>query len=94
MFHLVGDNPAEVSADWKLIRSGTIVLLPVTYIDLPRFAEFTYKYQNRPMDYADATLVLLAERESLTTIFTIDNNDFETYLIQGKKRLTIVSGHL
>jgi hypothetical protein len=30
-------------------------------------------YRDRPMDFADATLVHLAERESLITVFTIDH---------------------
>ncbi|HYX26808.1 MAG TPA: hypothetical protein VFC23_21830 [Thermoanaerobaculia bacterium] len=43
-----------------------------------------------PMDFADATLVHLARREALTTIFTIDHDDFETYRIGGKRRFRIV----
>jgi predicted nucleic acid-binding protein len=42
------------------------------------------------MDLADATLVRLAERESLSIIFTIDHNDFETYRIRGRKRFRVV----
>ena len=30
------------------------------------------RYRDRPMDFADATLVHLAERESLTSVFTVD----------------------
>jgi len=41
------------------------------------------------MDFADATLVHLAKRESLSTIFTIDHNDFETYCINGKQKFRI-----
>ncbi|MGI8436088.1 MAG: hypothetical protein ACR2NX_04185 [Chthoniobacterales bacterium] len=48
------------------------------------------KYHDRPMDFADATLVHLARRESLTTIFTIDRADFETYRIRGRQRFRIV----
>jgi predicted nucleic acid-binding protein len=42
------------------------------------------------MDFADATLVRLAQRESITRIFTIDHSDFETYRIVGRRRFTIV----
>jgi uncharacterized protein len=45
---------------------------------------------DRPMDFADATLVHLARREDLTMIFTIDHNDFETYRIEGKRRFRIL----
>lgn len=44
----------------------------------------------RPMDFADATLVQLARRESLFTFFTIDHSDFETYRVGGRQRFQIV----
>lgn len=50
------------------------------------------RYHDQPMDLADATLVLLAERESLTTILTVDNDDFDTYRISGRKRFRVVPG--
>lgn len=46
---------------------------------------------DRPMDFADATLLQLAQRESLATICTIDHSDFETYRINGKRRFHICS---
>jgi predicted nucleic acid-binding protein len=42
------------------------------------------------MDLADATLVHLARRESLSTVFTVDHDDFETYRIGGRKKFSIV----
>ena len=35
-------------------------------------------------------LVHLPERESLSTVFTIDHDDFETYRVGGRKRLRIL----
>ena len=49
-------------------------------------------YWDRPMDFADATLVYLAKREALSTIFTVDLADFETYRIEGRRRFRIVPG--
>jgi predicted nucleic acid-binding protein len=48
------------------------------------------RYRDRPMDFADATLVHLAERESLTSVFTVDRDDFETYRIGSRQRFRIV----
>ncbi|BDI34196.1 hypothetical protein CCAX7_62470 [Capsulimonas corticalis] len=48
------------------------------------------KYNDRPMDFADASLVALAERLSLTKIFTVDRNDFSTYRIGRKTPFTII----
>ena len=49
-----------------------------------------HRYHDRPMDFADATLVHLAERKSLTTILTIDFSDFQTYRIDGRRRFRIL----
>jgi hypothetical protein len=38
------------------------------------------------MDFADATLVHLATRESLSTIFAVYHADFEAYGIEGRRR--------
>ncbi len=47
------------------------------------------RYWDRPMDFADAALVHLAKRESLTTVFTVDHDDFEAYRIGVRKRFRI-----
>ena len=48
------------------------------------------RYWDRPMDFADATLVYLARRESLSTILTVDRADFETYRIEGKRKFRVL----
>src|SRR5438094_327607 len=48
------------------------------------------KYHDRPMGFADATLVHLAQRESLLTLFTVDHDDFEIYRIGGRRRFRIL----
>jgi predicted nucleic acid-binding protein len=42
------------------------------------------------MDFADATLVHLANRESVTTILTVDQAHFETYRLAGKRRFQVL----
>jgi predicted nucleic acid-binding protein len=46
--------------------------------------------QYRPMDLADATLVHLARREAVSTVFAVDHDDIETYRIGARNRLSIV----
>jgi uncharacterized protein len=46
-------------------------------------------YADRPMDFADATLVYLAAREALSLILTVDHGGFETYRLPGRKKFTI-----
>ncbi len=91
LFHLL-DHPRKASAAWGFLRSSAVTVLPIGDDDLPGLEELMHQYSDRPMDFADATLVHLARREGLTTIFTVDNDDFETYRIEGKRRFRIVPG--
>ncbi len=90
LFHLISDHPHDIEAAWRFIRSGAIVVLPITDADLPDLERLMKRYSDRPMDFADATLVRLAQRESLSTICTIDHNDFETYRIAGRRKFRVV----
>ena len=93
LFHLL-DGAREAAAAWNLFRSGAVRVLPIADNDLAEIEELMRRYGDRPMDFADATLVHLARRESLTIIFTVDHDDFETYRIEGKKRFRIVPDRL
>jgi len=42
-----------------------------------------------PMDFADATLVTLAEEAEVDEIFTLDLRGFSTYRIHGRKAFRI-----
>jgi predicted nucleic acid-binding protein len=90
LFHLLGDNTRDVDLAWRFIRSGAVTVVPISDRDLPDIEALMRKYRDRPMDFADATLVHLAQRESLSTVFTIDHDDFETYRVGGRKRLRIL----
>ena len=62
--------------------------------DTHRIIELTEKYRDRPIDFADATLLAIAERRQLNSIISIDS-DFQIYrtakgnslemLFQGKQ---------
>ena len=41
--------------------------------------ELMRKYHDLPMNFADAALVTVAEREGIRRIFTLDRRDFEVY---------------
>lgn len=66
------------------IRGGA-VLVPATRGSLRRCQGLMAQYEDVPMDFADATLVALAEETSIRDIFTLDRRGFEVYRI-GKYR--------
>jgi hypothetical protein len=47
------------------------------------------KYVDIPMDFADATLVVLAEEIGTDEIFTPDKRGFNAYRLGGRKRFKI-----
>jgi len=90
-FHLLGHRPADIVAAWRFLRSGAVTVLAIGDDDLPALDALMKRYADRPMDFADATLVHLAKRESIATVFTIDHDDFETYRA-GRRRFRIEPG--
>ncbi len=53
-------------------------------------ARLMKKYAEAPMDFADATLVLLAEETGHSEILTLDLRGFRTYRYRGKGRFNLV----
>lgn len=94
LFHLLGDGRRNQHAAWQLLRSGAITTLPVGDTDLAELQTLMDRYADRPMDFADATLVQLARKLEVVDVLTIDHDDFETYRIHGKKRFRILPARL
>jgi predicted nucleic acid-binding protein len=75
---------------WGFVRSGAVELATIHDSELPEIHMLMSRYWDRPMDFADATLVYLAKRESLSTIFTVNHANFETYRIDGRRRVQVL----
>jgi uncharacterized protein len=90
LFHMVGDDRREMEGAWGFVSSGAVQLGQIQDSELPQIHALMSRYWDRPMDFADATLVHLAKRESLSTIFTVDRGDFETYRIDGRRKFRIL----
>jgi predicted nucleic acid-binding protein len=90
VFHLVGDTRTEMKAAWTFVRSGALVVGTIEHAELTHLHGLMSRYWDRPMDFADATLVYLAKRESLSVILTVDHADFATYRIEGKRQFRVL----
>jgi predicted nucleic acid-binding protein len=75
---------------WEMIARGALQLQPLDSLDVPRIRELMRKYADRPMDFADAALIRVAEREGLRKIFTVDRQDFSIYRLHGRLRPTLI----
>lgn len=70
--------------DW-IINEG-VILHNIKQSDISRIKELTKKYCDRPMDFADATLVITAEQTGIREIISIDS-DFDIYRLPGKEMI-------
>ena len=68
------------------ITGGGIEVLFLDDQLLERALELMAQYRDAPMDFADASLVAVAESRNLRTIFTIDRKDFAIYRIKRGRR--------
>ena len=90
LFHFAQRRLGNASGAWRMLKVGQINVGPITDADLPALDALMARYADRPMDFADATLVHVAEREGLRTILTIDHADFETYRIGRNAKFRIL----
>jgi predicted nucleic acid-binding protein len=74
---------------WKLQTVQRLVLHNLTATEMERMAQLMKKYQDTPMDLADASLVVVAESRSLRRVFTLDS-DFRIYRLADGSVLEVV----
>jgi predicted nucleic acid-binding protein len=70
--------------EW-IMKEG-VLLQEIQQRDIIRIIELTKKYSDRPMDFADATLVIAAEKTGIREIISIDS-DFDIYRLLGKEMI-------
>jgi predicted nucleic acid-binding protein len=90
-FHLlgrIGGWPAQARL-LEFVDDGLLEIEPLAKEDLLSIRSLVDAYQDTPMDFADASLVLTAERQGLRTIFSLDK-DFWIYRIHGKEQFAVI----
>ena len=74
----------------EFILQGGAEIVPLNPSLLKRVATLMAKYADVPMDFADATLVALAEESGIRDVLTLDRRGFTVYRIGGRKSFRIV----
>ena len=64
---------------WQFVLDGGIGIADPDAGELTRIRSLMDQYADLPMDFADASLVALAERLNVVQVFTIDRRDFRVY---------------
>lgn len=82
----------SVKAALALLRwvdNGGLEILPLGRAELRQATDWMERYADRPMDLADASLVAATLSTGVTTVWTLDRADFETYRLPGRKRFRL-----
>ena len=85
-----GGWPAQ-TALWQMLERGALQVVILEETEIARSRTLMEKYRDTPMDFADATLVALAEARGLKRVFTLDS-DFSVYRIRGRERFELIPG--
>jgi len=90
--HLLGRVPGGRKACVEFFLAGGAVLVPSSLASLRRSRELLEEYSGLPMDFADSTLVVLAEDLGTDLVFTTDRRAFEVYRIRRRQRFRVLRG--
>lgn len=91
--YLLGFARQAQNALLTFLTAGAVQLAEFGAADLSRAAALMDQYANLPMDLADATLVVLAERLRTRWVFTLDRRDFSVYRV-GRRALRLLPREL
>ena len=88
--HLLKGVAGGTRACLATFLDGAAILLPLTTPMLRRTQSLMDRYADLPMDFADATLVVLAETLETDAVLTTDRRDFSVYRIAEKRPFRIL----
>ncbi len=86
-YHLLRPDSQGSIALHKFIEQGGLQVWFMDSTKLRESLKLMKKYVDRPMDFADASLVVAAHHLKTNRIFTVDRNDFFVYRIQVGHKL-------
>lgn len=88
--HLVGPTWRPQRACLEFILRGAVLLVPTSIESLRRASVLMEKYADLPMDFANATLVTVAEDLDTDRVFTLDRQDFSVLRLHGTRPFRLV----
>jgi uncharacterized protein len=74
---------------WNLVDNGTVTIHAHTQAEAKRMSALMERYQDTPMDLADASLVATAETRELRRVFTLDSH-FRAYRVNDREPFEVV----
>ena len=88
--YLLRTTPGAAAAVLENVDQGVFLIPYRLQSRARRLSSLLKKYSDVPMDFADATLVVLAEELSTRVVLTTDRRDFGIYRIRGRGRFRML----
>jgi predicted nucleic acid-binding protein len=88
--YLLSHAPKAQDALLAKIEEGTVQTAVLDADDAREMRALMKKYRDLPMDFADASLVRVADREGIKQVFTLDRRDFGVYQTTPGRPFVIV----
>lgn len=86
VFHLLAAGSRGAEGVREFILQGYVAPTPLSGDALQRCFELMERYADLPMDFADATLLAVAEQFKTDKVFTLDFSDFGMYRVKKGHR--------
>ena len=87
---LLRTRPKSLHQLFNGFEAGIFALLSLDADDLPAIAAVMKRYEDSKIQFADAALAHLAERENIRTIFTTDRRDFSIIRLKRNRTLRLI----
>jgi predicted nucleic acid-binding protein len=87
---LLRKRPADLHNLFTSFDGGLLALLRLDAADSPAVAALMRRYESAGLQFADATLAHLAEREKIRTVFTTDRRDFSILRLKRNRTLRLI----
>ncbi len=88
--YLLSEAPSAQDALLAKVEDGSVGVVELDVKDVPSLRLLMRKYRELPIDFTDASLVRVAEREGIQEVFTLDRRDFSVYRTTKGRPFTIV----
>jgi hypothetical protein len=88
--YLLDFSMAAQGALLEMIEMGALQILDIVPEDMPAIHKLMKKYRDQPVQFADASLVQVANRLGLDELFTLDRRDFGVYRLTRNRPFKIL----
>lgn len=90
--YLLRRRPDLVNRLLEMVHSGFFELLDIDASEITEVGGWISKYRDQQISLADACLAYLADRENISTVFTVDDRHFKLFRTRSGDPLRLVPG--